>query len=50
MHKKQMRNRNTEIINTYIHIYIYTSAFRKHPWLMTMAHVLAWSCYNIMIA
>ena len=23
MHKKHMRNRNTEIINTYIHIYIY---------------------------
>ena len=22
MHKKHMRNRNTEIINTYIHIYI----------------------------
>ena len=23
MHKKHMRNRNTEIINTYIHIYIH---------------------------
>ena len=23
MHKKHMRNRNTEIINTYIHIYTY---------------------------